>query len=139
MMRMAFYKSNRGTFLDFMIDAWTGFGGFSHCELVFSDGMSFSSSPREGKCRFKSIKYDDKWVMVDLDWIGDLNEGEIRLQCINEVGKKYDYLGIFFTFVLPIHVDDRKKWWCSEICTKMIGIKKFRISPNRLFKVLMNV
>lgn len=133
---MAFYKSNRGTFLDFLIDAWTGFGGFSHCELMFSDGMSFSSSPREGICRFKDIKYDDKWIMIDLPYVGSLMESDIRFECSKEVGKRYDYFGIFFNFVIPLNLDNKYKWWCSEICGKMIGIRRFRISPNALYGIL---
>lgn len=62
-MKLAFYKSVNGDTLDSLIDLWSGRYGYSHVELVFDristdkskGNLCFSSSPREGKCRFKNI------------------------------------------------------------------------------------
>lgn len=131
-MKLMLYRANRGTWLDKAINLLSGWYGYSHCELLFSDGMSFSSSPREGKCRFKSITYGDKWYEVELYNITPEKEAQIRYECSRYVGKKYDYLGIFLWFLIPVGIEDGSRWWCSEICSKLLGLRSYKISPNRL-------
>jgi len=130
--KIAFYKSGKGDWIDKAVNLFSGCYGYSHCELVFSDGMSFSSSPREGKCRFKNINYSDKWCIIDLPSITSEKESQIRFECSRYVGKKYDYLGIFFWFLIPVGIEDGSRWWCSEVCSKLLGLMRYRISPNRL-------
>lgn len=132
-MKLMFYLSRRGDKFDFVVDLFSGMYGYSHCELFFSDGMSFSSSPREGGCRFKNITYDDKWVMVDLPFTPSI-EHNMRTVCEKYDGKKYDWIGIFLTFLIPAHVEDGSRWWCSEICGKVVGVDDYKISPNKLAK-----
>lgn len=132
---MAFYIGEKGTILDRIIDIWSGWYGYSHCELVFSDGMSFSASPREGKVRFKRIDYDDKWVIRDLPFSYEM-EDVIRGRCREYLGKSYDYIGVLLYYGLFTDIYDKKKWWCSEICAKLIGMDDYHITPNQLAKRL---
>lgn len=68
-MQAAFYKATR--------PGWQGIysravrvidrGPYSHCELVFSDGMSGSASYIDGGVRLKRIDYDPAhWDFVEL-------------------------------------------------------------------------
>ncbi len=133
-MKLAFYKASKGTLLDTAINIWTGGYGYSHVELVFSDGMSFSSSPREGEVRLKKIDFDpDKWEFCDLRNY-DMDEARVRAQAENFVGRDYDWKGIFLWFVLSIKKQDNSKWWCSEIIAFLLKWQNFRISPNKLAK-----
>lgn len=136
-MKLAFYKASKGNFLDKAINVWTGCYGYSHCELVF-DGIEknlcFSASQREGEVRFKFIDVDsDNWVLIDLPFS---HQQELDMYHATEeyVGKKYDFKGIFFWFILPIHKQSDDKWWCSEICLRVLGYSNYRLSPNGFAK-----
>ena len=69
-MKLACYKGKRGGtagFFDAAVRWWTR-GPYSHVELVFSDGMSASSSMRDGGVRFKEIEYHpDRWDFIELN------------------------------------------------------------------------
>ena len=53
-MQIAFYKAKFGNFTDKIVSAFT-FSPYSHCEMVFSDGICASASLRDGGVRFKYI------------------------------------------------------------------------------------
>lgn len=133
-MRLAFYKAAKGSLLDKAVDLWTGLHGYSHCEIVFDqieENLSFSASPREGEVRFKYINFDpDKWEFIDLPH-SQQEELDIYNTATQFVGKKYDYKGIFLWFILPLHRQSDKQWWCSEICPFLLGFSNYRLSPNR--------
>ena len=68
-MKVALYKGKRGGSagaFDASVRWWTR-GPYSHVELVFSDGMSASASPRDGGVRFKRIDFKpEHWDFIDL-------------------------------------------------------------------------
>lgn len=141
-MKLAFYKAKKGNWLDKTINLWTGNYGYSHVELIFDNvkttnadvSLCFSASPREGNVRFKYIELDDKWVVMDFD-ISDKEEKILYAKSLKYNHAKYDYLGIFFWFVLPIKKQFENKWWCSEIISYLLGVKNFRICPNSMAKL----
>jgi len=56
----------KSKFFDWVICWWTH-SNFSHVEVEFPDGISFSSSPRDNGSRFKYIKYDPQhWITVEV-------------------------------------------------------------------------
>lgn len=136
------YKANKGTWLDKTIDLMSGKYGYSHVELAFdkvvkSDGsyLCFSSSPREGKVRFKQIEITDHWRVIDLD-VSLEEEQRIYSMAFDYVGAKYDYYGIIFWYVffwVKKQHDDR--WWCSEIVSYLLDMEKYRKTPNELAKM----
>lgn len=139
-MRVAFYKAwcGSGKKLDKLISIWT-WGPFSHCELIFSDGTSFSSSSRDGGVRYKKIHYvPDHWEILDID-INPNQEKDLRSWCDGEVGKSYDYLGVLMYVPRKTDVQNKKKWYCSEICSTVLEFAglyegKTTISPNTFYK-----
>ena len=137
-MKLALYRSVAGTKLDTIIDLFSGRYGYSHVELVFDqiDGSYFSSSPREGKCRFKKIVPKEKhWKLIDLPEIDCIQEAKIYEIANSFVNKKYDYFGILFWYVLfwvKKQKDDH--WWCSEIVAYLLGHVDYRLTPNELAK-----
>jgi hypothetical protein len=142
-MKIAFYVAAHGDKWDKFIAWWTG-GPYSHCELVFSDGMAYSSSPRDGGCRFKRIKWSpDHWVFVDLPC--DAHEDEIRAFCEKENGKPYDYVGVMGLVIHQLLWRYKKKWYCSELCALVRNrcddepskAKKVQVDPNKLYKALI--
>jgi len=143
-MKLALYKSSKGTALDKIINIGTGLYGYSHCEVVFDrmrvgqdEGkqLCFSSSPRDGKTRFNYININSgNWEIVDLDDEFTLDEEKAMfLKASEYVDKSYDYYGILFYFVFWfVRRQKENKWWCSEICSFLLGWDKFRVSPNRM-------
>jgi uncharacterized protein YycO len=137
-MKLAFYLGSNGNYLDKLICIVTG-SAYSHCELVFSDGQSFSSSPRDGGVRFKPIIYEpQKWVVIELP-VEPADEAKVRSWCQTKTGKDYDFSGVL-GFILPFFKQDDDDYYCSEICLMALKLvieewskKRNKISPGKLF------
>lgn len=139
-MKVAFYRG-KGKLFD-RITKWFTNGEFSHCELVFSDGMSFSSSYRDKGVRYKRIIFSpERWEFLDFY---TNEEEELRKWCDTHVGAKYDMWGVIGFTLSPFRdaLQQRNKWYCSEICAA--GMRLFgasyamsampdRISPSGLY------
>ena len=137
-MKLALYRSVAGDKLDTIIDLFSGRYGYSHVELIFDnvDGSWFSSSPRDGACRFKNIVPKEKhWVIVDLPEIDYIQEVNIYSLAKCLVGDKYDYYGILFWYVFFwVKKQKDKNWWCSEVVAYLLGHVDYRVTPNELAK-----
>ena len=142
MFKLAFYigtKANpKADWFDELICIWTLYM-FSHVEMVFSDGVSFSSSPRDGGCRFKNINYanTNHWVIIELPWITEGDEADIRGFCHNQDGKLYDWCGIFLSQVLPLNIQEPNRWFCSEITAHCLkAAKPSQYNPGELYEMV---
>jgi hypothetical protein len=166
-MQLWFYKAENGNWQDKLISWWTK-GSYSHVEIVFSDGMAFSSSPRDGGCRFRKIEYSDHWEVISLDnrikWLAaeywskhwqdipddigplqfaELYEDEIRKWCESQVGKTYDWKAILGWTFGECDFQDKEKWYCSEIAyyvLNLFGIKEgyHREHPSEMYAQIIS-
>lgn len=137
-MFIAFYKGNG--FVSRLIKFWTR-SKYSHCELVFSNGSSFSADTKMPMhTRFANSKY-----MVAAEWdfihIAVTKEGETKIKnfCIDELRCAYDWTGIVLSQFIPLGYHNKTKWFCSEVCVAALqtigmlpGIKPNRVSPGKL-------
>lgn len=117
-MKIWFYKSDcAGTeALDRLIGI---FSYHSHVEGQFSDGTSFSASPRDGGCRFKDIDYNpDHWDCIDIPLHPDI-EGKIRLECLKMKDLKYAYCGAVFS-ATPFCLSIPHRQFCSNLWTNLL-------------------
>jgi len=137
--KVIFYKAwVAGNIQDKFVSIWT-LGPYSHCELLFSDGTAFSSSWRDGGTRFKKINIiPERWDMVDIETD---KEEEIKTWCETQLGKEYDWRGVF-SIVIPFILQDGNKWYCSEICIHALrrsGIVNYLNynSPNSFYRLLV--
>lgn len=146
-MKVAFYKAFclGGTWDEALADIAIGvssFGKYSHVEFIFSDGMSFSISGREGIGRFKEIDYNlDHWKIIDIKCTEE-QEKTMRDLCILCEGAEYDWIGAFFS-ITPICIQRPNKYFCSEIVTNILnyaGVVTLgdgcKYSPSRLEREL---
>ena len=157
-MKVALYKSaHDGRWLDNAINALSGFGGYSHAELVFSNGISFSSTmrdpsvdslgrPKPDGTRFKQIDYGEhpeRWDLIELK-IGLMAEAYIAQFCRDQIDARYDFWGCM-RFAVPFVKQHEDKWFCSEVVTaalKIVGYEPLRdqkphkVSPNYLARLL---
>lgn len=138
-MEVLFKKTIAGDWLDKLVGWWTS-SEVCHVELKFSDGICFSSTPKAG-VRFKKIPKDDSvWVSFTIR-IDYKTEQIIRRWCEKEVGKKYDFLGIF-GFVFNRKVESPHRWYCSEICSralekgKVMDFEDWHLSPGAMYEVI---
>lgn len=137
--RAAFYKGtrpgvagvyNRGV-------RWVDRGPYSHCELVFSDGMAASASWMDGGVRFKRIDFDpEHWDFIDLP---QEKEAAARQWFEKHKGEKYDLAGNIH-FVLGPVPDARSKWFCSEAAMAALGFTDpWRYGPNGSANILRDM
>ena len=134
-MRAAFYTATRpgwqGVYSRLV--RWIDKGEFSHVELIFSDGMSASSSYLDGGVRFKRIEFDlSRWVFVEV--VAD--EAKARAWFDAHAGEAYDLAGTA-RFVFGFIPQNPRKWFCSEAVAEAIGLhESWRYGPCGLFAAL---
>ena len=127
-MKIAFYKGTRpgvAALFSILVRWWLR-GKYSHCELIFSDGISGSSSWLDGGVRLKRIDYDpEHWDIIEIQ--GD--EKYAREWFRSHLGDKFDLLGLL-GFVVRRGTEDKSKWFCSESVAAAIGFEQsWRIDP----------
>ena len=136
-MRIAFYKGTHkglpGVY-NRLVRWWTK-GIYSHCELVFDDGLCGSSSFMDGGVRFKTIDFNlDKWDIVE---ISNKYETDATIWFATHQGDKYDIMGNIHLVVGAVG-DDKNKWFCNEAVAAALGIiEPWRFDPNS-FSALVN-
>ncbi|RYF70865.1 MAG: hypothetical protein EOO22_13570 [Comamonadaceae bacterium] len=134
-MRAAFYKVNRPGLQGIYsrLVRWIERGPYSHCELIFSDGMSASASWMDHGVRFKRIEFDlEHWDFLEVD--GD--EAAARAWFTAHEGEGYDLAGNL-RFVLGFVPDSSKRWFCSEAMAAALGWRDpYRYGPCGLYAAL---
>ncbi len=132
---LVFRKAKYGRWLDKVIDLFTGRLGYSHVELVFSDGKAFSASPQDMGTRFAVIDFKKgEWDWVSAP-VSEEEEAIIRAFCERQDGKGYDWLGAIGV-VLPVS-EEKSRWFCTEVIMRafqevaiMSPLKPHKFSPN---------
>lgn len=140
--KLAFYKA-RGNWMNFLIRLKTK-GIYSHTELVFSDGLSFSSSQWDGGTRFVKIEYEtEKWDFIELEVTRE-EEKKIRQFCEKHNHLPYDWFAIVLAQIFHFYANKPNKWFCSEICTRalqeikmIVGESANMVAPQHLYELLL--
>lgn len=130
-MKIAFYKSSNGTWLDKLISAFT-LSKYSHCEIVFPNGECMSSSKRDGGVRIKIINLNTHWDVFELNTM--YSEALVRYWFSIHDNSKYDWVGaVGSIFNIDLTSDNKK--FCSYACATVLGIDKI-ITPGGLYRSL---
>lgn len=136
-MKIAFYKGtktglsgvyNRGV-------RWIESGKYSHCEMIFSNGLSASSSFMDGGVRFKRIDYSNKsdWDVIDLPWA---DEERAMAYFKERIGTSYNLRGNV-RFLFGFIRGDSRGEFCSEACAGALGLKNpWQVAPNALANIV---
>lgn len=133
-MMLAFYKAEHGDKVDKLVSTVID-SKYSHVELVFSDGICFSASPRDKGVRFKNIDLNNgKWDLYKV--IKPFNEATLRKQVTRFVGQSYDTLGAIGSGIgIPLY--SRKKKFCSLIIANIFQLDNINQNPESLRKILI--
>ena len=135
-MKVAFYKGTskgiKGLY-NIAVRAVTK-GSYSHCEILFSDGMSASASFIDGGVRFKRINFDpEHWDFIELS---NADESKARTWFDIHNHESYDIFGNIRFIFWPVS-EERYKWFCSESIAKALGLTQaWRYDPNTLYSAL---
>ena len=123
-MKLAFYKYEYGNFKDWLIAKITQ-SKYSHIELVFNDGLSISSSPRDKGVRFKKIDFDYKWYLIEID-----KTPIPKLLKQEHLKQGYDWVGLFFHW---LGIKSYKKFICSDFIHFILeGTNEFK-TPQDIY------
>jgi hypothetical protein len=138
-MKIAFYKKRNKFPTDIiseLIKWWDG-GPYSHCELIFSSGVSASSSMQDNGVRFKHIEYGEHWDIIAVP--EQFSEAYAYEWFVTNECAAYDFLGDV-GFVLNRGIQDKNKWFCSEAIASALGFSDaWRLSPNGLYSIIQRI
>lgn len=130
-MRIAFYKARYGNWQDKTI-AIGSLSKYSHCEIVFSDGICASSSSRDGGVRFKQINLNDHWDVFNLDI--NIDENAVKYWFSMHEDDTYDWPGAIGS-LFKINVSSENKKYCSFACATVLSLEA-TVTPGALFEEL---
>ena len=135
---ISYYKTGKSWkwYTKLMIKAvqlWTR-SKYFHTEIIIGD-RRITSHTEHGVIVTKNLNNeyshahaDIKKTLVDTDKINYAIKFAER-----QVGKGYDWKGIFFSQVIPMDIDNKDKWFCNEISgqvLKMAGAVGIEKDPN---------
>ncbi len=146
-MRVLFWKGKSGIFGQ-AIRLWTK-SPYTHCELLFSDGMRFGIEYDRAAMFYEPPAGDRPWnphLWDCLEFYGGV-EDKTRSFCADVSLAQYDWLGIACSMILPIGREHSSKWFCSELTTAALsaggyhvsGLRPHLTSPAKLHAHLVDV
>jgi hypothetical protein len=132
-LRVAFYKGTRPGLpggYNYLVRRKER-GPYSHCEFIFSDDKSASSSFEDGGVRFKDITYDSaRWDIFEMP--KHVDERAARQWFVDHIDDRYDLMGNvyqLFGFFRPTP----GRVFCSAALAAAAGIADpWRFGPNAL-------
>lgn len=145
MIKVAFYKAQKGDIWGNLIAKWGqvwnwGAPPYCHCEIGFPDGRWYSSASRnwDGTTGTRWIdearlfKNPERWDVYEVKEVRPI--ADMIATCEAEKGKGYDWLGIAGFITIFGQINDKNKWYCSEICHYVFfGKWMKRVSPIALY------
>ena len=132
--RLAFYKG-KGDWVDKVIKWWTK-SQYSHVEVVVGNTW-ISSSPRDGGVRSMRMEsYNaEHWDIIDYPGV---TSGDVFDLFRRTKGDDYDFIGILFSQVLPLGIQSKSKWYCSEWAAKL-KYRNNKLNPQELYVLVSKV
>lgn len=122
--KLAFKKvNNKSSLFNKLISKYTK-SKYYHTELVLNNNW-ISSDPKEGVYikEVDNIK-NEEWdfIIFEKISISERDYGIIMDYIKKQDDKKYDFLGIILSQIVPFSLHNRNKYFCSELCTKILQL-----------------
>ena len=145
---IALKKKSKDGILDKLIEQaikiWTR-SKYFHVEMIIKD-VWVSTNPTAGAVYMNTLQpLNDNYDYFDVDVDGRrINKVMDFLNA--QVGKKYDYWGLFFSTVFTMNVEDRNKWFCSELIAEALNVFGFKapknvneMTPEDIYQMVQNI
>ncbi|QIP14695.1 hypothetical protein G8759_19800 [Spirosoma aureum] len=98
-----------------LIAASTG-SNWIHTELIYPDGVSVSSWAQTkgvvARPTTETLRNPTYWEVYDL---GRFDTAGLDAFIRSQIGRGYDWQGVFFTYGLPLQKQAWDKWTCAEL------------------------
>jgi hypothetical protein len=141
--KLAFFIG-KGDYLDKLVRLWTK-SKYSHVELVVGDYW-YSSNPNHG-CVVKQHKSNfnlENWEFIEVQIEDNIFKNIFNNFLLKQLGKKYDYLGIFLSHIISLNIHHQHKWFCSELVSEFLLKCGFfpeitdsnNFSPEHLYRLI---
>lgn len=140
---LAFYIG-KGNTVDTLIRMKTK-SVYSHVEMIIKDKW-VSSSGLSGGVTIKDLRALDfeNWEYIELEVNGRKLKKVLKFIEDNK-DAKYDYLGVFFGGGFGINLEDKDKFYCSEIMVILLQLFEYepvknltpsKIDPGELYNII---
>ena len=119
-------------------------GKYSHCEMVLNDYVYYTNP---GGARIKPFIYKNYMDIYEINLPFNINKFIEEFKKLQ--GKGYDYWAILLSQLIEINIEDKDRYFCSELCLilinkltddsltyKLKSIKANQFSPAKLYKYL---
>ena len=105
---------------------------WSHCGIIDGDYV-IDATLASGVRRIPFSEWKTHYTKYEIVKFPVKNTKESIAFARNQIGKKYDPLGII-SLVIHRNIEDRNKYFCSELVAATVGIKykPWRLSPQFL-------
>ena len=128
---VAFRKlTEKDSFYMKLVSWWTK-SNLVHSEVII--GNTWISINNDTGFRINELRpLTDKYEYIDIGYIKLLpyQLESIKNFIIDQKDKKYDYMGIILSQVIPINIQHDSKWFCSELCVKLLQMLLIRDLNN---------
>jgi len=146
MITLAFKKNSQGGLVDKIIEKaiqWKTNSKYFHVEMIIGEKW-ISSSPEVGAVYIHKLKpITDK----NFDYVNIIIPTEKVIDMMyfaeSQVGKEYDWKGIFLSQTIDMNIENKNKWFCSEIVSEMLKIGGIDLelpsnqySPGDLYRII---
>jgi len=132
---LAFEQTHKGTTTMGKLIQWWTKSKFYHVEIVLDD-VWVSSRYGEGVHMLPLRAFNNAYQYhhVGIIELTDTQYDTLFNWLEEQTTKKYDTLGIIYSQFFPFRYDDKNKWFCSELITKvltLLGVQDtFDLTPN---------
>ena len=123
--RLAFkwYDKKKSGFIGWLISVFTN-SIYYHVEIII-DKIWISSNPDSGGITIGELKtLNSNWDYCHVGVVEITEKQYLNLMHFisEQKGTKYDWMGIILSQFLPFKFHSKKKWFCSEIVTKLLQL-----------------
>ena len=120
------------------------FGKYAHCEMILNDYVYYTNP---GGARIKPFIYKEYMDIYEIKLPFDVDFFISQFKKCQGAG--YDYWAILLSQLLELDIEDKERYFCSELCLILINklmddsltynlksIKANQFSPAKLYKYL---
>jgi ribosomal protein S17E len=112
-----------------LIKKWTK-SEYFHVEIII-DGYWYSADTKRGLIKRKLKPLKDSYDYLTVFPSTCQENKRLAAEFIDsQVGKKYDWAAIYLTQLLKIGIENKDRWFCSEIVAKVLQILQIREFVN---------